>query len=102
MRRLPFEAQEIGILAQAISVSEELISDSYKISTSEWKRYRYDIQSLKDLGEEEVTDIAFAQIRRYLRRPGDRTRGSEPGDFFKICIQDHVIRRAVERDRQIG
>ncbi|MGO9314340.1 MAG: hypothetical protein ACLQDI_16620, partial [Syntrophobacteraceae bacterium] len=37
-----------------------------------------------------------------LRRPGDRTRGSEPGDFFKICIQDHVIRRAVERDRQIG
>jgi len=102
MRRLPFEAQEIGILAQAISVSEELISDSYKISTSEWKRYRYDIQSLKDLGEEEVTDIAFAQIRRYLRRPGDRTRGSEPGDFFKICIQDHVIRRAVERDRQIA
>ena len=102
MRRLPFEAQEIGILAQAISVSEELISDSYKISTSEWKRYRYDIQSLKDLDEEEVTDIAFAQIRRYFRRPGDRTRGSEPGDFFKICIQDHVIRRAVERDRQIG
>ena len=102
MIRLPFEAQEIGILAQAISVSEELISDSYKISTSEWKRYRYDIQSLKDLDEEEVTDIAFAQIRRYLMRPGDRTRGSEPGDFFKICVQDHVIRRAVERDRQIG
>jgi len=102
MKRVAFEAEEIGILTQAIYVSEELISDFYKISTSEWKRYRYDIQSLKDLGEEEVTDIAFAQIRRYLRRPGDRTRGSEPGDFFKICIQDHVIRRAVERDRQIG
>jgi hypothetical protein len=102
MIRLPFEAEEIGTLAQAISVSEDLISNSYKISTSEWKRYRYDIQSLKDLDEEEVTDIAFAQIRRYLRRPGDRTRGSEPGDFFKICIQDHVIRRAVKRDRQIG
>ena len=102
MRRVAFETEEIGILAQAIYVSEELISDFYKISTSEWKRYRYDIQSLKDLDGEEVTDIAFAQIRRYLRRPGDRTRGSEPGDFFKICIQDHVIRRAVERDRQIG
>ena len=102
MRRLPFEAEEIAILAQAIEASEELISDFYKISTSEWKRYRYDIQSLSDLGKEEVTDAAFAQIRRYLKRPGDRTRGSEPGDYFKICIQDHVIRRAVKRDRGIG
>jgi len=102
MIRVPFEADKIVVLAQAIDVSEELISDFYKISTSEWKRYRYDIQSLSSLDEEEVTDDAFAQIRRYLRRPGEKTRGSEPGDFFKICIQDHVIRRAVERDDEIG
>ena len=101
MQRLPFYAEEIGILAQAIEISEDLISDFYKISTSEWKRYRYDIQSLRDLHEEEVTDIAFAQIRRYQQRPGERTRGSEPGDFFKICIQDHVVRKAVERDPHI-
>ena len=101
MIRLPFEADKIAVLAQAIDISEELISDFYKISTSEWKRYRYDIQSLSNLGEEEVTDDAFAQIRRYLRRPGEKTRGSEPGDFFKICIQDHVILGAVERDKGI-
>ena len=64
--------------------------------------FSYDIQGLKDLHGEEITDIAFAQIRRYLRRPGERMRGSEPGDFFKICIQDHVIRKAVERDPHIG
>lgn len=102
MTRVPFEAGEIGLLALAIDISEDLISDYYRISTSEWKRYRYDIQSLKDLHEEEVTDIAFAQIRRYLRLPGERMRGSEPGDFFKICIQDHMIRNAVERDPHIG
>ena len=101
MRRVPFQTEETAVLTRAIEVSEELISDFYKISTSEWKRYRYDIQSLKDLRGEEITDIAFAQIRRYLRRPGERMRGSEPGDFFKICIQDHVIRGAVERDIHI-
>ncbi|MGC8490882.1 MAG: hypothetical protein ACP5SH_04000 [Syntrophobacteraceae bacterium] len=101
MTRLPFETEKITVLAQAIEVSEELISDYYKLSTSEWKRYRYDIQSLGSLDEEEITDLAFAQIRRYVRRFGDKTRGSEPGDFFKICIQDHVIRRAVERDEGI-
>ncbi|HYA41827.1 MAG TPA: hypothetical protein VEF34_11020 [Syntrophobacteraceae bacterium] len=102
MKRLPFEKEEIAVLAQAIVVSEEVISNFYKISTSEWKRYRYDIQSLSNLDEDEVTDEAFAQIRRYLRRPGEKTRGSESGDFFKICIQDHVINMAVERDKEIG
>ncbi len=99
--KIPFEGDEIAILRQSIDISEELISDYYKVSTSEWKRYRYDIQSLRDLQEEEITDSAFAQIRRYLQNPHERLRGSEPGDFFKICLQDHVIRRAIERDRDI-
>ena len=89
------------MLRHSIEVAEELISDRYKLSTSEWKRYRYDIQSLKDLLEEEVTDLAFAQIHRYLRCPHERLRGSEPGDYFKICLQDHVIRKAIERDTHI-
>jgi hypothetical protein len=101
MERIPFRDEEIAVLRQSIDISEELISDFYKVSTSEWKRYRYDIQSLRDLRGEEVTDGAFAQIRRYLRCPETRTRGSEPGDYFKICLQDHVIRMALERDPRI-
>ena len=96
--RVPFEPDEIAVLRQSIDLSEELLSEHYKISTSQWKRYRYDIQSLRDLQEMEVTDAAFAQIHRYLRHPHERLRGSEPGDYFKICLQDHVIRRALQRD----
>ncbi|NLJ29602.1 MAG: hypothetical protein GX433_16550, partial [Deltaproteobacteria bacterium] len=44
IERIPFNKEEIAVLRQSISISEELISDFYKISTSEWKRYRYDIQ----------------------------------------------------------
>jgi aspartyl/glutamyl-tRNA(Asn/Gln) amidotransferase C subunit len=101
MERVPFGKDEIAILRQAIDLSEELISDSYKVSTSEWKRYRYDIQSLKDLRDDEICDIAFAQILRYQRSPLLRARASEPGDYFKICLQDHVIRNALARDRHI-
>jgi hypothetical protein len=96
--RVPFQPDEIAILRQSIDLAEELLSEYYKISTSQWKRYRYDIQSLKDLQEREITDTAFAQVHRYLRNPHERLRGSEPGDYFKICLQDHVIRRAVHRD----
>ncbi len=101
IERAPFELEEIAVLRQSIEIAEELISNFYKLSTSEWKRYRYDIQSLKDLSEEEITDVAFAQIHRYLRHPQHRMRGSEPSDFFKICLQDHVIRNALRRDAHI-
>lgn len=100
--RVPFDGREIPILEHAIEIAEDLVSNHYKISTSEWKRYRYDIQSLSALMNEEVTDMAFAQIRRYLRCPDQRLRGGNPADFFKICLQDHMIRQATQRDVQIG
>lgn len=99
--RVAFGEQEIAVLRHSIEIAEEVISDFFKISTSEWKRCRYDIQSLRNLSDEETTDEAFAQIRRYLRCPSQRMRGSEPGDFFKICLQDHVIRKATQRDLHI-
>lgn len=101
IKRAPFQQAEILILRKATEIAEELISDFYKISTSEWKRYRYDIQTLNDLQEEEIIDSAFAQIRRYLRHPQLKLRGSETGDYFKICLQDHVIRKALQRDAKI-
>jgi hypothetical protein len=100
--RVPFGPDEILELNRSIEIAEDLVSDRFKISTSEWKRYRYDIRTLAQLSESEITDVAFAQIRRYLRCPDQKLRGSNPGDFFKICLQDHVIRRVLARDRQIG
>ncbi len=101
IERIPFHPGEIEILRQAVSISEEIISDYYKLSTSQWKRYRYDVQSLKDLEEAEIVDTAFAQIHRYARSPNQKLRGSEAGDYFKICLQDHVIRHAIHRDPHI-
>jgi len=101
MERIPFGCEEILMLREAMEVAEEVISDYYKITTSQWKRYRYDIRTLADLEENEITDGAFAQILRYAKPPDQRLRGSEPGDYFKICLQDHVIRQALRRDPHI-
>ncbi len=101
IERVPFDRREIQALEQAIEIAEDLVSNHYKISTSDWKRYRYDIRSLTDLTAEEITDMAFAQIRRYLRCPDQKLRGGNPADYFKICLQDHVIRKATQRDSHI-
>ncbi len=34
--------------------------------------------------------------------PGDKTLASRHGDYFKICLQDHVIRRALTRDAHLS
>ncbi len=101
MDRRPFDYNEILLLRKAIDIAEEVTSNFYQISTSQWKRYRYDIQSLKDLKAHEITDLAFAQIRRYARNPAQYPVPSKLVDFFKICLQDHVIRRATKRDPSI-
>jgi hypothetical protein len=101
MERVPFSLEEIEVLRNAIDISEELIGDRYRISTSDWKRYRYDIQSLCQLAVDEVTDFAFAQILRYTRHPDEKPLASRDGDYFKICLQDHVILNVLRRDPKI-
>ena len=102
MTREPFGPEEIAALREAIEISEDVAGNHFKISTSEWKRYRYDIQSLKDLREDEIIETAFAQLRRYAFPPGERRRGTDRGDFFKICLQDHVIRGALARNPELA
>jgi hypothetical protein len=40
--------------------------------------------------------MAYAQILRYGQHPQERFRGSLRGEYFKICLQDHVILRTLE------
>jgi hypothetical protein len=96
MERRCFNERQIHLLDQAIDISEDIVADHFKISTSQWRHYRYDIQSLKDLSPEEITDMAYAQILRYGQHPQERFRGSLRGEYFKICLQDHVILRTLE------
>ncbi len=91
-----FNLPLIRQLDKAIEISEDIIGDHFKISTSQWKHYRYDIKSLKDLKEGEITNDAYAQILRYTQHPNLRTRGSERREYFKVCLQDHVILRTLE------
>ncbi len=95
---LYFDSEQIETVNKATILAEELISDHFKISFSEWKRYRYDIKTLKSLRPEEVTEKAFAQIVKYVCNPERKLRGSLHTDYYKICLQDHVILKALSRE----
>lgn len=94
-----FNDEELITVNHAVSVAEDVISDRYQLTISSWKKFRYNIRTLKDLKPNETVPDVFAQIIRYSRpAPPD---GMREGEFYSICLQDHNILEALKRDSNI-
>lgn len=93
-----FNSAQIEVVSQGVEIAEDVTANFFKISTAQWKHVRYDIRTLAELRSDEVTNSAFAQIIRYSRNPDHSKISDWHFDYFKICLQDHNIMAAVERD----
>jgi len=93
-----FDRDQMLVVNEAVALAEELTSNYFKYSSSQWRRSRYDITTLKGLSGPEITDVAFAQILRYVGQPTTGDLGRARLDYYKVCLQDHGILRALERD----
>ena len=60
-----FNPEQIGVINNSVAMAEELVSNYYKMSASQWLHPKYDVKTLADLKPEEVVDGPFAQIIRY-------------------------------------
>lgn len=86
-----FNSEQLETVNNAVGMAEELVSNYYKMSASQWLRRRFDIKTLTDLDPEEVVHGPFAQIVRYEGRHRAHSLGSSTYDLYKICLQDHAI-----------
>ncbi|MBW2430343.1 MAG: hypothetical protein JRF56_15400 [Deltaproteobacteria bacterium] len=91
-----FGTEQIKIVNNAVAAAEELVSNYYKMSASQWLGPRYDVKTLAELNPAEIIDGPFAQIIRYKGRRKNTTLGSATYDFYKICLQDHTIQSTLE------
>ena len=82
-------------------MAEELVSDFYKMSASQWLRPKYDIKTLAELNSDETVHGPFAQIIRYKGQRQNSSLGSSTYDYYKICLQDHSILSAQKQSDQI-
>jgi hypothetical protein len=96
LARKTFSPKQIKIVNNAVAMAEELVSNHYKMSASQWLGRRYDVKTLAELVNEEIIDGPFAQIIRYRGQRKNTLLGSATYDFYKICLQDHTIRSTVE------
>lgn len=92
-----FNADQIITVNSAVEMAEELVSNFYKMSASQWLRPKYDVKTLVDLSSGEILSEPFAQIIRYKGQRKDTSLGSSSYDFYKICLQDHCILLALDR-----
>ena len=75
-KRKTFSPRQIEIVNNAVAMAEELVSNHYKMSASQWLHQKYDIKTLKDLNPEEIVQGHFAQIIRYEAKHKDTALGS--------------------------
>ena len=103
-RKIPFKyfsPAELEVLENALWVAEDLVSNHYKMTKSQWLKNRYDVKTLKDLFPYEITEGPFAQVIRYEGKPIDSELLSSSYDFYKICIQDHAILNKLDEEKCI-
>jgi hypothetical protein len=86
-----FQPDQLETITNSAAMAEELVSNSYKMSTNQWLRRRYDFRTLTDLSVDEIVSGPFAQIIRYEGQKQDASLGSSNYDFYKICLQDQSI-----------
>ena len=96
-----FGSKQLKIVNNAVAMAEELVSNNYKMSASQWLGPRYDVKTLAELKPEEIIDGPFAQLIRYKGQRKNTSLGSATYDFYKICLQDHTIRSTLEQTREI-
>jgi hypothetical protein len=89
--RKQFDPAQIDTVNKAVAMAEELVSNAYKMSTSQWLSRKFDVRTLAELQPDEVIHGPFAQIVRYEGKRKNSTLGSGSYDFYKICLQDHAI-----------
>jgi hypothetical protein len=100
-RLTPFNADQIDTINNSVQLAEELVSNSYKLSSGQWFRNKYDVRTIVDLSPDEIIHGPFAQILHYKARPKNSTLESKSYDFYKICLQDHTILSVINRYRKI-
>ena len=96
-----FHHIQIQAINTAVAMAEELVSNHYKMSASQWLRRKYDIKTQADLAPNEIVEGPFAQVIRYEGQRRDSSLGSGAYDFYVICLQDHAILAALRQSADL-
>ena len=89
-----FNLQQLAQVRQVQGRAQELVAQRYRIPALPSSLYPYEVATLADLAEHERAGDALAHLVIYQRQ-----RASEVEHHYRVCLQDDVILRRLERWR---
>jgi len=96
-----FNSEEMVAVNNSVAMAEELVSNYYKLSSTQLLQLNYDIKTLSSLTPDEIVSDHFAQIVRYSEKKKNDLLEAPVKDFYKICLQDHSIIKAVKNSNDL-
>ncbi|MBA7632883.1 hypothetical protein ES703_40438 [subsurface metagenome] len=97
-----FNQRQLGILGEALDIAEDMTSNYFKLSLSQWKRHPFDVKTLSNLFGEDIKDNTFALLKKYMEAGnGKREPLYKRRESYLICMQDHHILKALRRDSDL-
>lgn len=97
-----FGYDHIHRVSEALDIAEDLVGNYYKFSLGQWKRHRFDVKTLRALHLGEITDHALALLQKGRRTTGQNDTENFRRETYIICLQDHQILQAVNRDKRLN
>lgn len=94
-----FNATHIPVAARAFSDAEKLVSRHFRLTEDDLRKNKYDVKTLAFLEQHEVNDGAFAHLCKYSyeKSSDGKPEEKEGFEFYRVCLQDHIILDALER-----
>jgi len=97
-----FRQNEIITVSDALDIAEDATGNFFKTSIAQSNRYGYDVKTLSSLKEGEISNFALAVLSKGMRVLNDFEPRTKTRDFYFICLQDHLILKALRRDRDLA
>ena len=98
-----FKDYDLVTIGDALDIAEDTTGNFYKFSTGQWKRHTYEVKTLLSLSSDEISKYAFALLNKGSRVVDDGLESkTKKRDFYFICLQDHLILKALRRDNELG
>jgi hypothetical protein len=95
-----FNKEQLGIVSEALYIAEDMTSNYYRLSLSQWRRHPFELKTLAQLFGEDIRDNVFALLKKCTKNEQEDTKLIHKGrDLYLICLQDHQIINALKRDK---
>ena len=97
----PFKREQLITVGEALEIAEDKTWNYYKLSAGQWNRHRYDVKTLTHLEPAQIVPDAFAFLDKGIGTSGDIGPARAKREYYFICLQDHHILEALNRDADV-